>query len=46
MSKLVQFTDVDFPDLNSSSYDGLNSIKLDLIFSIRSVNFGANNHGI
>ena len=29
MSKLVQFTSVYFPDLNPSSYDNLNNIKLD-----------------
>ena len=30
MLKLVQFTGVHFPDLNSSSYDNLNNMKLDL----------------
>ena len=44
MSKLVQFTDVHFPDLNPNSYDNLNNVKLDLInVSTRpSVNFSAN----
>ena len=27
MSKLVQFTDVYFPDLNSNSYENLNRMK-------------------
>ena len=31
MSKLVQFTDVHFPDLNPNSYDNLNNVKLDLM---------------
>ena len=43
MSKLVQFTDVHFPDLNPTSYDNLNNMKLDLNVSTRSVNFSANN---
>ena len=30
MSKLVQFTDAHFPDLNPNSYDNLNNMKLDL----------------
>ena len=43
MSKLVQFTDVHFPDLKANSYDNLNNVKLDLInVSTRLVNFGAN----
>ena len=44
MSKLVQFTDVHFPDLNPNSYDNLNNVKLDLInvSTKSSVNFGAN----
>ena len=33
MSKLVQFTDVHFPDLNPNSYDNLNNMKLDLYVS-------------
>ena len=41
MSKLVQFTDVHFPDPNPKFYDNLNNVKLDLInVSTRSsVNF-------
>ena len=46
MSKLVQFTDAHFPDLNSNSYDNLNNMKLDLNLSTRSVNLSANNQGI
>ena len=46
MSKLVQFTDVHFPDLNPTSYDNLNNMKLDLNVSTRSVNFSANNQGL
>ena len=46
MPKLVQFTDVHFPDLNSNSYDNLNNMKLDLNLSTRSVNLSANNQGI
>ena len=43
MSKLAQFTDMRFPDLNPNSYDNLNNVKLDLInVSTRLVNFGAN----
>ena len=43
MSKLVQFTDMRFPDLNPNSYDNLNNVKLDLTnVSTRLVNFGAN----
>ena len=43
MSKLVQFTDVDFPDLNPNSNDNLNNVKLDLInISTRSVKFSGN----
>ena len=35
MSKLVQFTDVHFPDLNPNSYENLNIMKLDLnVFTI------------
>ena len=30
MSKFAQFTSVCFPDLNPSSYDKLNKMKLDL----------------
>ena len=30
MSKLVQFTGVYFPDINSNFYENLNNIKLDL----------------
>ena len=29
MSKLVQFTDVSFPDLNLNSYENLSKMKLD-----------------
>ena len=43
MSKLVQFTDVHFPDLSPKSYDNLNNVKIDLInVSTRSVNVSAN----
>ena len=43
MSKLVQFTNVDFPDLNPNPYDNLNDVELDLInVSTRSVNISAN----
>ena len=43
MSKLAQFTDVHFPDVNPNSYENLNNVKLDLIkVSTRSVNFSAN----
>ena len=41
-SKVVQFTDVYFSDLNPNSYN-LNNVKLDLInVSTNSVNFSAN----
>ena len=43
ISKLVQFTDVHFPDLNSNSYDDLNNMKLDWNVSTRWVNFSVNN---
>ena len=45
MSKLVQFTDVHFPDLNPNSYDNLKNVKFDLNLinvSTRSVDFSAN----
>ena len=35
MSKLVQFTGLHFPGLNSYSYDNLNNMKLDLNVSIK-----------
>ena len=34
MSKLVQITDVHFPDLNSNSTNNLNNMKLDLNISL------------
>ena len=46
MSKLVQFTNVHFPDLNPYSYDNLNNMKLGLNVSTRSVNFSASNQGL
>ena len=46
MSKLVQFTDVHFPDLNWNSYDNLNNMNLYLNLSTRSVNLSANSQGI
>ena len=45
MTKLVKFTDVHFLDLNPNSYDNLNTVKLDLNVSTKSVNFSANNLG-
>ena len=43
MSKLVQFTDIHFSDLNPNFYYNLNNVKLDLIIvPTRSVNFSAN----
>ena len=45
MSKLVQFTGMNFSDLNPNSYDNLNSIKLDLNVSTK-VKFNANDQGL
>ena len=45
MSKLVQFTDVHFLDLNSDSYDNLNSMKLDLHVTTK-VKFSANGQSL
>ena len=45
MSKRVQFTSVNFPDLNPNSYDNINNIKLDLNVSSK-VKFSANAHGL
>ena len=45
MSKLFQFTDVIFPDLNPSSFDNLNNMKLDLDVSTK-VKFVANDQGL
>ena len=43
MSRLVQFTDVHFADLDPNSCDDLDNVKLDLInVSTNSVNFKAN----
>ena len=42
MSKLVQFTDALFPDLNQNPYD----VSVNLNVSIRSVNLSANNQGL
>ena len=46
MSKLVEFTDVRFSDLNPNSYYNLNNMKLDLSVFTSSVNFSANNQGL
>ena len=46
MSKLVEFTDVRFSDLNPNSYCNLNNMKLDLSVFTSSVNFSANNQGL
>ena len=46
MSKLVQFTDAHFSDLNPNSYDNLENMNLDLNVFTRSVNFSANNQGL
>ena len=46
MSRLVEFTDVRFSDLNPDSYYNLNNMKLDLSVFTRSVNFSANNQGL
>ena len=43
MSKLLQFTDVNFPALTPNSYDNLNNMRLDLNVSTRPVSFSANN---
>ena len=45
MSKVVQLTGVYFPDLNPSSYDNLNNMKLDLNVSTK-VKFSANDQGL
>ena len=45
MSKLVQFTGVHFPDLNPTSYDNLNNMKLDLTGSTK-VELSANDQGL
>ena len=47
MLKLVQFSDVYFPDLNPNSYtyDNLNNIKSDLNVS-NNVKLSANGHGL
>ena len=45
MSKIVQFSDVHFPDLNPNPYDNLNNMKLDLNVSTN-VKFSANEQGI
>ena len=41
MSKLVESTDVDFPDPNPNSYGNLNNMKLDLNVSTTQVKFSA-----
>ena len=46
MSKLVEFTDVRFSDLNPNSYYNLNNMKLDLSVFTSSVNFSVNNQGL
>ena len=46
MSKLVEFTDVRFSDLNPNSYYNLNNMKLDLSVFTSSVNFSANNQSL
>ena len=45
MSKLVEFTDVHFPDLNPNSYDKLNNMKLDLNVSTNA-KFNENDLGL
>ena len=46
MSKLAQFTGLDFPDLNPNSYDNLNSIKLDLNVCLPKVKFKTNDQDL
>ena len=45
MSNLVQFINVHFPDANSSSYDNLNNMKIDLNVPTK-VKFSANGQGL
>ena len=46
MSKLVQFTDVHFPDLSPNSYENLNNMKWNLSVSTTLAKFIANNFRI
>ena len=45
MSKLVQFTGVNFPDLNPNYYANLNNMKLDLNVSTK-VKINENDQGL